>query len=119
MQSLRNRCGFLMLVKLTQIECGQGFVLLMYNFLEMLGKFMKFLLPSDNAVQGDSLRLFLVRALDPLNRMRGWHIVAEPRGLCPARDVFVRSSHQDLHPRGVRSRSESVDRVLSYPLPFS
>ena len=72
MQSLRNRCGFLMLVKLRQIECVQGFVLLMYNFLEMLGKFMEFLLPSDNAVHGDSLRLFPVRALDPLNRMRGW-----------------------------------------------
>lgn len=72
MQSPRNRCGFLMLVKLRQVESVQGFVLLMYNLLKMLGKFMEFLLPSGSAVHGGSLRLLPIRALDPLKRMRGW-----------------------------------------------
>ena len=46
MQSLRNGCGFLMLEKLRQLECAQGFVHLMYNLLEMLGKVMEFMLLS-------------------------------------------------------------------------
>ncbi len=70
MQSLRNGCGFLMLVKLRQLKCAQGFVLLMYNYLEMLGKVMEFMLPSGSAVYGNSLRLLPVRALNPLMRAR-------------------------------------------------
>ncbi len=59
-----------MLAKLGQLECAQGFVLLMFNFLEMLGKFMEFMLPLGSAVYGNSLRLLPVRALNPLMRMR-------------------------------------------------
>jgi hypothetical protein len=58
-----------MLAKLGQLECAQGFVLLMYNFLEMLGKFMEFM-PLGSAVYGNSHRLLPVRALNPLMRMR-------------------------------------------------
>ena len=61
-----------MLAKLRQLECAQGFVLLMYNLLEMLGKVMEFMLPQGSAVYGNSLRLLPVRALNPLLRMRAY-----------------------------------------------
>jgi len=70
MQSQRNGCGFLMLAKLRQLECAQGFIYFMYNLLEMLGKVMEFMLPSGSAVYGNSQRLLPVRALNPLIRMR-------------------------------------------------
>src|SRR6202795_5050021 len=68
----RNGCGFLMLAKLTQIECAQGFVHLMYNLLEMSGKVMEFMLPSGSATCRDGQRLLPVRALNPLKRMRAY-----------------------------------------------
>ncbi|MCI0427524.1 MAG: hypothetical protein L0Z46_05875 [Nitrospiraceae bacterium] len=68
----RNGCGFLMLAKLRQLECAQGFVHLMYNLLEMLGKVMEFMLPSGSAVYGNGQRLLPVRALSPLMRMRAY-----------------------------------------------
>ncbi len=73
MQSPRNGCGFLMLAKLRQLDCAQGVVHLMYNlcnFLEMLGKVMEFMLPSESAVYGNSQRLLPARALNPFMRMR-------------------------------------------------
>ncbi len=60
-----------MLAKLRQLECALGFVLLMYNLLEMLGKVMEFMLPPGSAVGGNSLRLLPVPALNPLMRLRG------------------------------------------------
>ena len=59
-----------MLEKLPQLECAQGFVHLMYNLLELLGKTMVFMLPSGSAVCGNGHRLLPVRALNPLTRMR-------------------------------------------------
>lgn len=70
MKSPRNRCGFLMLVKLRQSEWAQGFVLLMYNLLELLGQVMEFLLPTGGAMGGNGLRLLPVRARHPLMQMR-------------------------------------------------
>ncbi|MGH7148188.1 MAG: hypothetical protein ACREIJ_09870 [Nitrospiraceae bacterium] len=63
-----------MLTKLRQLEleCAQGFVLLMYNLLEMLGKVMEFMLPSRSAVYGNGQRLLPVRAMNPLMRMRAY-----------------------------------------------
>ena len=61
-----------MLEKLRQLECAQGFVHLMYNRLEMLGKVMEFMLPSGSAVCRNGQRLFPVRALNPLKRMRAY-----------------------------------------------
>ncbi len=72
MQSPRNGCGFLMLAKLRQLECAQGFVHLMYNLVEMLDKVMEFMLPPGSAVCGNGQRLLRVRALNPLMRMRGY-----------------------------------------------
>jgi len=72
MQLLRNGCGFLMLAKLMQIECAQGFVHLMYNLWEMLGKVMEFMLSSESAGCGEGQRLLPVRALNPLMRMRAY-----------------------------------------------
>ncbi len=61
-----------MLAKLTQIECAQGFVHLMYNLLEMSGKVMEFMLPSGSATCRDGQRLLPVRALNPLKRMSAY-----------------------------------------------
>ena len=72
MELPRNGCGFLMLAKLRQLECIQGFVHLMYNLVEMLGKVMEFMLPSGSAVCGNGQRLLPVRALNPLMRMRAY-----------------------------------------------
>lgn len=72
MQSPRNGCGFLMLAKLRELECAQGFVHLMYNLLEMLGKVMEFMLPSGSTVCGNGQRLLPVRALNPLMRTRAY-----------------------------------------------
>ena len=58
-----------MLAKLRQSECAQGFVHLMYDFLEMLGKVMEFMLPPGSAVCGNGQQLFPVRARSPLMRM--------------------------------------------------
>ena len=70
MQSQRNGCGLLMLAKLRQLERAQGFIYCMCNLSEMLGKVTEFVLPSGNAVCGNSQRLLPVRALNPLIRMR-------------------------------------------------
>lgn len=59
-----------MLAKLWQLECAQGFVHLMYNLLEMLGKFMDFMLPSGSVVARSSQRLLPVRTPNHLMRMR-------------------------------------------------
>ena len=59
-----------MLAKLRQSEGAQGFIYFMYNLLEMLGKVMEFMLPSESAVHGNSQRLLPVHALNPLIRMR-------------------------------------------------
>jgi hypothetical protein len=94
MQSQRNGCGFLMLVKLRQLECVQGFVQLMDKLLEVLGKVMEFILPSERAVCGNSQELLPVRILNPLIRMRPyrrrwtlWDLssLGQPRHLNPAR----------------------------------
>ncbi len=61
-----------MLEKLRQLECAQGFVHLMYNLLEMLGKVMEFMLPSGSAVCRNGQRLLPVHALNPLKRMRAY-----------------------------------------------
>lgn len=70
MQSSRNGCGFSMLAKLGKLECAQGFVHLMYNLLELLGKVMEFMLPSGSAVYGNSQRLLPVRILNPFMQVR-------------------------------------------------
>jgi len=59
-----------MLAKLRQFESTQGFIHLMYKFLEMLGKFMELMLPSRGTVYGDSERLVPVRTQNSLMRMR-------------------------------------------------
>lgn len=58
-----------MLAKLWQLESAQGFVHLMYNLLEMLGKVMEFMLPSGSAISGSGQRLVPVRTLNPLMQM--------------------------------------------------
>jgi len=59
-----------MLAKLRQlIECVQGLVHLMYNFLEMLGEVIEIMLPSRGAVYGNSQRLLPVRTMNPLMQM--------------------------------------------------
>jgi hypothetical protein len=58
-----------MLAKLRHLECAQGFVHLMYNLLEMLGKVMEFMLPSGSTVSGSGQRLIPVRTLNPLMQM--------------------------------------------------
>jgi hypothetical protein len=55
-----------MLEKLRQLECAQGFVHLMYNLLEMLGKIVEFMLLSGSVVCGNGQRLLPVRTLNPL-----------------------------------------------------
>lgn len=72
MQSSRNGCGFSMLAKLGQLDCAEGFVHLMYTFLEMLDKIMEFMLPSGNEVYGNGLGLLPVRSLNSLMRVRGY-----------------------------------------------
>lgn len=72
MQSPWNGCEFLMLAKLRQFEYVQGFLHLMYNLLERLGKVMEFMLPSGSAVCGNGQRLLPVRVLNPLMRMRAY-----------------------------------------------
>ena len=74
MQSPRNGYGFLMLAKQKQLECAQGFVHLMYNLLELLGKVMEFMLPVGSAACVNSQRLLPVRALNPLMQMRGYRL---------------------------------------------
>jgi hypothetical protein len=71
MQTQRNGYGLLMLAKLRQVVCVQGFIyFMMYNLLEMLGKVMEFMVPLGSAGYGDSRRLLPVRARNPLIRMR-------------------------------------------------
>jgi hypothetical protein len=60
----------MMLVKLRQLECAQGFVHLMYILLKMLDKVMEFIMLSGRAVCGSSQELLPVRTLNPLIRMR-------------------------------------------------
>jgi hypothetical protein len=59
-----------MLAKLRQLECAQGFVHLMYKFLEMLGKFTELMLPSGGTVYGDSEQLVPIRTQNSLRQMR-------------------------------------------------
>ena len=79
------------------VECAQGFVHLMYNLLEVLGKVMEFILPSGSAGCGNGQRLLPVRALNPLMRMRAyqrrwtsWDLsrTGRTRHLSPARYPF-------------------------------
>ncbi len=72
MQSLRNGCGFLVLVKLRQLDYAQGAVHLMNNFLETLGKIMEFLLPSRSAISGNGQQLIPVHAQSDLMHMRAF-----------------------------------------------
>jgi hypothetical protein len=104
MQSQRNGCGFLMLVKLRQLECVQGFVHLMDNLLEVLGKVMEFILPSGRAVCGNSQELLPVRILNPLIQMRPyrrrwtlWDLssIEQPRHLNPARHPSPSSQYSE------------------------
>ena len=101
-QSQRNGCGFLMLARLMQIECAQGFVHLMYNLLEMLGKVMEFMLSSRSAGCGDGQRLLPVHALSPLMQVRAYRR-RWTYGIYPAQDVLVISIQQGVHPCGARS----------------
>jgi len=60
-----------MLEKLRQLASVQGYVHLMYNLLEMLGKVTEFMLRLGSAACGNSQRLVIpVRTLNPLMRMR-------------------------------------------------
>ena len=62
-----------MLAKLRHlVECVQGFVHLMYNFLEMLGEVIEIMLPSRSAVYGNSQRLLPVRTMNPLMQMNAY-----------------------------------------------
>ena len=70
-----------MLAKLRQLEHAQGFVHLIYNLLEMLGKAMESMLPSRSAVYGNGPRLLPVRALNPLMRMRVYRRRGTPKDL--------------------------------------
>ena len=81
-----------MLAKLRQLEWAQGFVLLMYNFLEKLGKVMEFVLLFGSAVYGNSLHLLPVRALNPPIRVRGY----QRRGT--SRDLSGRGRARHLNP---------------------
>lgn len=93
-----------MLAKLRQSECAQGFVHLMYDFLEMLGKVMEFMLPPGSAVCGNGQQLFPVRARSPLMRMSAHRRRWTSRDLSRT-DVLAISIQQGIHSRGVRSRS--------------
>jgi hypothetical protein len=104
MQSQRNGCRFLMLVKLRQLECVQGFVHLIYNLLEMLDKVMEFILPSGSAVCENSQELLPVRTLNPLIQMRpyrrrwtSWDLsrTGQTRHLNPARHPFLSSPYSE------------------------
>src|SRR5256885_15477989 len=93
----QDGCGFSMLAKLRQLECAQGFVHLMYNLLEMLGKAMEFMLPSGSAVwYGNGQRRPPICAPDPLLRVR------EQRGRGtswdPPRTRRTRPLHPGKHP---------------------
>jgi hypothetical protein len=81
-----------MLAKLRQLECAQGFVHLMYDFLEMLGKVMEFMLPPGSAVCGNGQQLFPVRAQSPLMRM------SAHRRRWTSRDLSRTGSARDLNP---------------------
>jgi hypothetical protein len=83
-----------MLAKLLQIKCAQGFVHLMYDFLEMLGRIMKFMLPSSAC--GNGQRLLPVYAVpsrpDESVSMQmgfvGFVRTGRTRHLNPARHLF-------------------------------
>jgi hypothetical protein len=101
MQSQRNGCRFLMLVKLRQLECAQGFV---HLILETLDKVMKFILLSGSAVYGNSQELLPVRTLNSLIQMRpyrrrwtSWDLshTGQTRHLNPARHPFLSSSYSE------------------------
>ena len=82
-----------MLAKLRHLECAQGFVNLMYNLLEMLGKVMEFMLPSGSTIFGNGQPLVPVRTLNPLmqvgtrRRWTSWNLscTGRTRYLNPAR----------------------------------
>jgi hypothetical protein len=84
----------MMLAGLRQLEYMQGFVCLMYEFLEMmLGKFIKFfMLPSGNAVYGNSQRLSPVLAPDHLMWMRAY------QGRWTSWDLYHRGHTLHLNP---------------------
>jgi hypothetical protein len=91
-----------MLAKLQQLECAQGFVHLMYNLLELLGKTMEFMLPSGSAVCGNGQRLLPVRALNPLMWKR------EYRGRWILWDLSCTGRTRHLNPARHPSPVESV-----------
>jgi hypothetical protein len=61
-----------MLKKLGFLECAQRFIHLMYDFLEIFGKVMAFMLPPGSVVGGNGQQLFPVRALSPFMRMNAY-----------------------------------------------
>lgn len=104
MQPPKNGCGYLMLAKLRQLECAQGFVHLMYNLVEMLGKVVEFMLPSESVVCGNSRQLLPVRAQNPLMQVRvqrhrwtSWDLsrTGRTRRLDPARHPFPWSPYSE------------------------
>ena len=94
-----------MLAKLRQlVECVQGFIHLMYNLIEMLGKVMEIMLPSRSAVCGNNQRLLPVRTPNPLMLMRGyrhqwssWDLsrAGHTRHLNPAKHPFPWSPYSE------------------------
>jgi hypothetical protein len=93
-----------MLAKLRKLECTQGFVHLMYKFLEMLGKFMELMLPSGGTVCGGNERMVLVRTRNSLMQMRVYrrHGISvdvsrsgRTRHLNPARHPFPWSPYSE------------------------
>lgn len=93
-----------MLAKLSQVECAQGFVHLLYSFLEMLGKVMEFMLPSGSAVWENSQQLLPIRTQNLLIQRRAYRrswIFGDPsrtgrtRHLNPARHPFPWSPYSE------------------------
>ena len=96
--------GFLMLAKLRQLECVQGFVHLMYSLLEILGKFIELMLPSRNVASDNGQQLLPVRAMNPLMQMRAY------RGRRISMDLSRTGRTRYLNPS---SRPSPPDSVLA------
>lgn len=93
-----------MLAKLRQLECVQGFVQVMYNLVEILGKVVEFMLPSGSAVCGNSRQLLPVHAQNPLMQVRAyrhrwtsWDLsrTGRTRHLDPAGHPFPRNPYSE------------------------
>ena len=83
----QNGCESFVVAKLRQFECGLGFVHLMYNFLEIVRKFIEFMLPSRSIAWGNGQQLLPVRAQSPLMQVRPrrgrWNSMDPSRTGCP------------------------------------